>query len=77
MYYVKATGQNRFMGYGSYRWLRIRKINKLKNGNYELMVRDNSTFINTTENPHNLKFIKGYYNRQPVSFRSILKEKGY
>lgn len=79
MYYVRATGQNRFMGYGSSRWLKIRRINKLSKDYYELVVKTANSgdlYIGTTENSTNLEFIKDYYSRKPVSFRTILKEKG-
>ena len=73
-YYVRATGNNRFMGGGTSNWLKIRGIKKDKHG-YEIKVKVNGhdSYIASNKDPEFLEFGAGWPGLMPVSFRRILR----
>lgn len=74
-YYVRATGNNRFMGGGTSNWLKIRGIDKNRGG-YEIKVRvaGRTMYIASNNDPELLEFGAGWPGLMPVSFERILKK---
>ncbi len=76
MYYVRAIGINKFAGDGTDKWLKIRGIERNKNGTYTLRVKMGNTDKYVDVDPsidiRNLRFAKGWPSLMPVTFRSIL-----
>lgn len=76
MYYVRATGDNRYAG-GTDKWLKIRSIREISEAQFEIgaIINDQERF--TIVNPKNriehLEFAKGWPGLQPVGFYSILE----
>lgn len=79
MYYIKAVGDNR-LGGGTDKWLKMRAIEKNKNGTYTIRVRirnrDKYVDVNPSIEIRNLRFAKGWPGLMPVSFMSILNSLG-
>ncbi len=74
MYYVRATGVNRFTGDGTSRWLKIRSLTPLKEG-YEIgvIINGQNKYVNVSENcSKNLEFAIHWPGLMPISLGSML-----
>jgi hypothetical protein len=81
MYYVKATGDNRY-GQGTDKWLKIRNVVKKNNDVYEIEVyfkemKHKSLISLSRLNNIDMIFSKGWELKQPVSFHDVLKGWGF
>jgi len=79
-YYVRATGDNRFAGGGTSRWLRIRGIIEREDGYLEVEVSINGQkkYVALNNTAPNLEFSKGIWpNAQPCSWLNVKKGYGY
>ena len=75
MYYVRATGLNRFTGDGTSRWLKIRSLDKIKDG-YSIGVRINgrNKYVDvSTEHGNSLEFAMGWPGLMPISLERMLR----
>jgi hypothetical protein len=73
--YVRAVGNNRYSG-GTFRWLRVRGIERPDNGIYEICVkfkgRDMRTVVSRDRTPA-LEFrIGSWPNAIPIDFSTVL-----
>jgi hypothetical protein len=73
--YVRAIGDNRYAG-GTFRWLRVRALERPDNGVYEICVRFKGRDMRTTVSKGNkpaLEFrIGAWPNAMPVDFNTVL-----
>ena len=77
MYYVKATGDNRY-GQGTDKWLKIRNVVKKSNDVYEIEVYFKGIIHKaliplSRSNKIDMIFSKGWESKQPVGFHEVLK----
>jgi hypothetical protein len=77
MYYVRATGNNRYAG-GTTKWLKIRNIRKTGDIYYEIEVRIRGlkrvVGVVKDNSFKNLEFAKGWPGLMPVSCHTVLEE---
>jgi len=76
MYYVRATGINRFTGNGTSRWLRIRSLKCLRKREYEIGVRINGMdrYVSVrTDKPNDLEFAIGWPELMPISLGRMMR----
>lgn len=76
MYYIRATGSNKFTGDGTSRWLKIRNFAKYPGHGYEIAVQiqGRTKFVNVSEkNCENVEFAEGWPDLMPVSLSRIIK----
>jgi len=76
MYYVRATGDNRYAG-GTDKWLKIRSLRKCSKTSYEIGAiingQEKFTFVNPNERIDHLEFAEGWPGLKPIGFFTIIK----
>ena len=76
MYYIRATGDNRFGGDGTSRWLKIRSLERRGKNTYQIGVKINrcDKYVDvSTKYKNDLEFAIGWPGVMPISLYRMIR----